>query len=272
MNGIAGKNVLITGASSGIGQATAVYLGKLGANVVVNYYKGEENARDTQQQILDGAKETGREVRVTIVQADVSKEEDVGRMFKTAIAELGGLDFLINNAGINSAGSGNEAPSHKHDIADFDRVMSINVRGAFLCARAMLQHLLDEEKAGAIVNVSSVHQLIPKPGYIGYSASKGAMQNLTRTLALEYADRRIRVNAVGPGAIVTPMNDAWINDPEKREQVASHIPMGRAGEANEMAAVIAFLCADEASYITGQTIFADGGLTLFADFLENWSS
>ncbi len=272
MNGIAGKNVLITGASSGIGQATAIYFGKLGANVVVNYYKGEENARDTQQRILDGAKEAGQEVRVTVVQADVSKEEDVQRMFETAIAELGGLDFLINNAGINSAGSGGEAPSHEHDIADFDRVMSTNARGAFLCARAMIRHLLDEEKAGAIVNVSSVHQLIPKPGYIGYSASKGAMQNLTRTLALEYADRQIRVNAVGPGAIVTPMNEAWINDPEKREQVASHIPMGRAGEADEMAAVIAFLCADEASYITGQTIFADGGLTLFADFRENWSS
>ncbi len=272
MNGIAGKNVLVTGASSGIGQATAIYFGKLGANVAVNYYKGEEEAHSTQQQILNSAEKAGHEVHVALVQADVAKEEDVQRMFEMTIAEFGGLDFLINNSGINSAGGQADVPSHEHEVDAFDRVLNVNARGAFLCAKEMIRHLLNEEKAGAIVNVSSVHQIIPKPGYIGYSASKGAMQNLTRTLALEYADRQIRINAVGPGAIVTPMNDAWINDPQKREQVTSHIPMGRAGEAEEMAAVIAFLCADESSYITGQTLFADGGLTLFADFRENWSS
>ena len=122
------------------------------------------------------------------------------------------------------------------------------------------------------MNVSSVHQEIPKPRFLGDSVSKGGMQNLTRTLALEYAGRGIRVNAVAPGATVPPINRSWIDDPEKRDMVVSHIPMGRAGTAEEMAAVTAFLCSADAAYITGQTIFVDGGLTLFADFRSTWSS
>jgi glucose 1-dehydrogenase len=122
------------------------------------------------------------------------------------------------------------------------------------------------------VNVSSVHQLIPKPKFLGYSVSKGGMQNLTRTLALEYAGRGIRVNAIGPGATVTPINRAWVDDPEKRAMVTAHIPMGRAGDADEMASAAAFLLSDDAGYITGQTLFVDGGLTLYADFRGTWSS
>ena len=125
---------------------------------------------------------------------------------------------------------------------------------------------------GAIINTSSVHQIIPKPGFLGYSLSKGGLANLTRTLALEFADRGIRVNAVAPGAILTDMNDAWRNDPKAKAQVERHIPMGRAGTAEEMAAVFAFLASDDASYITGQTIFACGGLTLYGDFMHNWST
>ena len=117
-----------------------------------------------------------------------------------------------------------------------------------------------------------MHEVIPKPRFVAYSASKGAMRNLTRTLALEYADRGIRVNAIGPGATVTRMNDAWIDDPDKREEVERHIPMRRAGEPEEMAAAVAFLCSDEAAYITGQTLFVDGGLTLYPDFRTAWSS
>jgi glucose 1-dehydrogenase len=123
-----------------------------------------------------------------------------------------------------------------------------------------------------ILNISSVHQEIPKPRFLGYSVSKGGMQNLTRTLALEYAGRGIRVNGIGPGATVTPINRAWIDDPEKRAMVESHIPMGRAGTSEEMAAVAAFLASDEAAYITGQTLFVDGGLTLYPDFRTAWSS
>jgi len=123
-----------------------------------------------------------------------------------------------------------------------------------------------------IINVSSVHQVIPKPRFLGYSVSKGGMQNLTRSLALEYAARGIRVNGLGPGATVTPINRSWIDDPVKRSMVESHIPMRRAGGAEEMAAVAAFLCSDEAAYITGQTLFVDGGLTLYPSFETTWSS
>jgi glucose 1-dehydrogenase len=117
-----------------------------------------------------------------------------------------------------------------------------------------------------------VHQLIPKPRFVGYSASKGGIGNLTRTLALEYAGRGIRVNAVGPGATITPMNRAWVDDSEKRAEVERHIPLGRAGTAEEMAAAVAFLCSDEAAYVTGQTLYVDGGLTLYPDFRTPWSS
>jgi glucose 1-dehydrogenase len=151
-------------------------------------------------------------------------------------------------------------------------VLGVNLRGAFLCAREAIKHFLAQNKPGAIVNVSSVHQIIPKPRFLSYSVSKGGMQNLTHTLALEYAGRGIRVNGIGPGATVTPINRAWIDDPEKRAMVESHIPMGRAGTAEEMAAVTVFLCSDEAAYITGQTLFVDGGLTLYPDFRTAWSS
>jgi glucose 1-dehydrogenase len=141
-----------------------------------------------------------------------------------------------------------------------------------MCARESIKHFLAVNKPGVIINISSVHQIIPKPNYIGYSASKGGMQNLTRSLALEYAGQGIRVNGVGPGATVTPINRAWVDDPQKRAEVEQHIPMGRAGTSEEMAAVTVFLCSEEAAYITGQTIFVDGGLTLYPDFREPWSS
>jgi glucose 1-dehydrogenase len=182
------------------------------------------------------------------------------------IDKLGGIDVLINNAGIQIQGE-----SDKIAIADFDRVLGVNLRGAYLCARAVLQHFLAQNKPGIIINVSSVHQIIPRPFYVSYSISKGGMQNLTRTLALEYADRNIRVNGIGPGATVTPINKDWDTDPKKRAEVAQHIPMGRVGTAEEMAAVTAFLVSDDAAYVTGQTLFIDGGLTLYPDFRTPWS-
>jgi glucose 1-dehydrogenase len=206
-------------------------------------------------------------VRDVLVGGDVSDEADVTRMVGEAVEGLGGVDILVNNAGIQIS-----RPTEELSSADFDRVVAVNLRGAFLCAREAIRQFLGEEKAGAIVNVSSVHQLIPKPGYLGYSTSKGGMMNLTRTLALEYASRGIRVNGLGPGATVTPINRAWIDDPAKRTQVEAHIPMQRAGEADEMAGVTCFLASDMAAYITGQTIFVDGGLTLFPSFLTPWSS
>jgi len=187
-------------------------------------------------------------------------------MFDRVLSEYGRVDFLVNNAGIQIAEDTDTLP-----VADFDRVLAVNLRGAFLCAQQAIRHMLDGD-GGAIVNVSSVHQVIPKPRFVGYSVSKGGMQNLTHTLALEYAARGIRVNGIGPGATVTPINRSWIDDPAKRAAVVSHIPMRRAGEAEEMGAAAAFLCSDEAAYITGQTLFVDGGLTLYPSFETTWSS
>ncbi|HEX6394524.1 MAG TPA: SDR family oxidoreductase [Acidimicrobiales bacterium] len=205
--------------------------------------------------------------RAILVEADVSDETAVEQMFKDVRNEIGTVDFLVNNAGIQIA-----QDSDVLERAAFDRVLAVNLRGAFLCAREQIRQLLDDNRPGAIVNVSSVHQMIPKPKFLGYSVSKGSMQNLTRTLALEFAGRGIRVNAIGPGATVTPINRAWIDDPEKRALVTIHIPMGRAGLSEEMVSATTFLLSDEAGYVTGQTLFVDGGLTLFNDFRGTWSS
>jgi glucose 1-dehydrogenase len=268
MPGLRGKGVLVTGGTSGIGQAIAVKFAEYGANVAINYLRQPDEAADTAQQVhacVTKVQQTG--VRDVLVQGDVSEEDDVQRMVGHAVSELGGIDVLVNNAGIQISRHSDELAS-----ADFDKVLAVNLRGAFLCAREAIRHFLAEGKPGVIINVSSVHQLIPKPDYLGYSVSKGGMQNLTRTLALEYAGRGIRVNGIGPGATVTPINRAWIDDPVKREMVESHIPMARAGTAEEMGAVACFLASDGAGYVTGQTIFVDGGLTLFPSFREPWSS
>ena len=266
--GLRGKNVLVTGGSSGIGQAIAVRFAEYGANVAINYLRQPEEAKETEEQVhACTAKVAQMGVRDVLVGGDVSSEDDVVRMVGEAVEGLGGLDILVNNAGIQIS-----RPSEELSSADFDRVLAVNLRGSFMCAREAIRHCLAEDKGGSIVNISSVHQLIPKPSYLGYSTSKGGMQNLTRTLALEYASRGIRVNGVGPGATVTPINRAWIDDPVKRAQVEEHIPMQRAGEADEMAGVTCFLASDMAAYITGQTIFVDGGLTLFPSFLTPWSS
>jgi glucose 1-dehydrogenase len=268
LRGLKGKNVLVTGGSSGIGQAIAVRFAEYGANVAINYLTTPDEAQDTEDQVQACVHRVRQEgVRDVLVQGDVSNEEDVVQMVGEAAGELGGLDVLINNAGIQIS-----KPSDELTSGEFDKVLAVNLRGSFLCAREAIKRFLAEEKPGVIVNVSSVHQLIPKPDYLGYSCSKGGMMNLTRTLALEYAERGIRVNGIGPGATITPINSAWIDDPVKKEQVESHIPMRRAGTADEMGGVACFLASDEAAYITGQTIFVDGGLTLFPSFREPWSS
>src|SRR5919109_3228419 len=185
LRGIEGKNVLVTGGSSGIGQAIAVRFAEYGANVAINYLKQPEEAAETEQQVQACVNKVQREgVQDVLVQGDVSKEDDVVRMVSEAVEGLGGLDVLVNNAGIQIS-----RPTEELSSADFDKVIAVNLRGSFMCAREAIRHFLAEDKPGSIVNISSVHQLIPKPGYLGYSASKGGMQNMTRTLALEYAAR-----------------------------------------------------------------------------------
>jgi glucose 1-dehydrogenase len=268
MRRLSGKNALVTGGATGIGEAIAIRFAQEGANVAINYLNPPEQAERAQamaRQACDII--AGHGCQVIVVEADISNEDAVAAMFADVLSQWGRLDILVNNAGIQK-----ESPSDQMSMREFDDVVNVNLRGAYLCAREALKHFLSRHGGGVIINDSSVHQAIPKPKFIGYSVSKGGMGNLTRTLALEYAGRGIRVNAVGPGAIATPMNEAWVNDPSKKREVERHIPVGRVGTAEEIAAVVAFLASDDASYVTGQTIFADGGLTLYADFRADWSS
>jgi len=265
MSKLTGKNVLITGASSGIGQAIAVRFAHEGANVAINYRSGAEQAECTRKLARQARTSSGG--KEILVHADVSDEKQVRDMFAEVIDEFGSLDVLVNNAGIQKP-----AASHDIDITDFDRVLAVNLRGPFLCSREAIRHFLDRGGPGVILNNSSVHEIIPKPKYLPYSISKGGMENLTKSLALEYAGNGIRVNSVGPGAVVTPINKAWIDNPKARGEVESHIPMSRPAAADEIASVFAFLASDDASYVTGQTIFACGGLTLYPEFRVAWSS
>jgi glucose 1-dehydrogenase len=266
--GLLGKNVLVTGGTSGIGQAIAVRFAEHGANVAINYLTTPDEAAGTEERVVACLRNVHHHgVRDVLVQGDVSSEDDVVRMVSEADERLGGLDILVNNAGIQIS-----RPSEQLDSAEFDQVLAVDLRGAFLCAREAIKRFLADERRGVVLNVSSVHQIIPRPNYLSYSISKGGMGNLTRTLALEYARRGIRVNGIAPGATITPINRAWTDDPVKTEIVSSHIPLGRPGTAEEMAGVCAFLASEDAAYLTGQTIFVDGGLTLYADFREPWSS
>jgi glucose 1-dehydrogenase len=268
MRGLQGKNVLITGGSSGIGQAIAVRFAEYGANVAINYLTTPDEAAETAEQVHACLAQVQREgVQDVLVQADVAREADVVRMVAETVDALGSIDVLVNNAGIQIS-----RPSHELENGAFDKVIDVNLRGSFMAAREAIRRFLDQGGGGSIVNISSVHQVIPKPGYLGYSVSKGGMQNLTKTLALEYANEGIRVNGVGPGATITPINRAWVDDPVKAAAVEEHIPLRRAGTADEMAGVTCFLASDEAAYITGQTLFVDGGLTLYPSFATPWSS
>lgn len=255
------KRVFISGGSQGIGQALSHAFAREGARVAVNGRHKEK---------LDAFLPTLPAVSSGLhlsSPADVADEQSVINAIDQTFHEFGGLDVLVCNAGILS-----ESPSEDVTYEDFMKVMNVNVTGVMFCVREVLKRWLNNCTKGSIVINSSVHQIIPKPAFLAYSASKGAVGNMVRTWGLEYASRGIRVNGVAPGAILTPMNDAWMNDPEKYEAVSSHIPMGRPGKPEEIAEPVLFLASDLASYITGQTLYIDGGLTLYADFAKNWSS
>jgi glucose 1-dehydrogenase len=265
---LSGRTALVTGGSRGIGRAVAERFAAEGATLAINHPGDEEAALQAPEAVRQASSAGGHDAaRHLIVAADVSDVRAVETMFATVLDRLGRLDILVNNAGIQE-----ELASDQLDPQGLEHVLGVNLMGAAYCAQLAIRHFLSRPGGGSIVNTSSVHQIIPKPGYLGYSLSKGGLGNLTRTLALEFAARGIRVNAVAPGAILTDMNDAWRNDPKARAEVEAHIPLGRAGTVEEMAAIFAFLASDEASYITGQTIFACGGLTLYGDFMRNWSS
>ncbi len=264
----AGRTVLITGAASGIGKAVALRFAREGAAVAINYHDTEGEAQSALAEIDAAARQSGVDADENLaVAADVSSETDVKALFAEILGRWGRLDILVNNAGILTS-----SPSHLLAAADFDRTLAVNLRGAFLCSREAIAHFLDRGGGGVIINNSSAHQIIPKPGYLGYSVSKNALNGLTITLALEYAEHGIRVNAVAPGAILTPMNAAVAQNPEALAELESHIPLGRIGRPEEIAGLVAFLACEDASYITGQTVYACGGLTLYPEIRGDWAS
>ncbi len=259
---------LVTGGSRGIGRAVAALFAREGATVVINHYRDTAAADATVELLHAASADEGHGAKLHgSIDADVADAAAVAAMFGEVLARCGDLHILINNAGMQV-----ETPGDSFDDAAFLRVLGVDLIGPAICSRAALKHFLSRPGGGTIVNTTSVHETVPKPGYAAYSVAKGGLGNLTRTLALEFADRDIRVNAVGPGAVTTDMNAAWIDDVAARRGVEAHIPMGRAADADEIAPLFAFLASDDARYITGQTVYACGGITLFGDFQKNWAS
>ncbi|AXI27716.1 MULTISPECIES: glucose 1-dehydrogenase [Priestia] len=250
-----GKVVVITGSSTGLGKAMAIRFATEKAKVVVNYRSKEEEANS----VLEEIKKVGGEA--IAVKGDVTVESDVINLVQSAIKEFGKLDVMINNAGME-----NPVSSHEMPLSDWNKVIDTNLTGAFLGSREAIKYFVENDIKGTVINMSSVHEKIPWPLFVHYAASKGGMKLMTETLALEYAPKGIRVNNIGPGAINTPINAEKFADPEQRADVESMIPMGYIGEPEEIAAVAAWLASSEASYVTGITLFADGGMTQYPSF------
>ncbi|OLP65711.1 Glucose 1-dehydrogenase 2 [Bacillus pumilus] len=247
-----GKTAIVTGSSKGIGQAVAMRFGQEQMNVVVNYKGDEEGAEKTVQAIQQHG---GQAVKV---QADVSKEEGIQALMDAALEHFDAVDVFVNNSGFN----GEEAMPHEMTLAQWQQVIDVNITGAFLGAKAAIAYMIEHDVKGSILNISSVHQEIPRPLNVHYSTSKGGMNMLTKTLALDYADAGIRVNAIAPGTMSTDSNDD-LQDEQKKQKQLEKIPMRAFGDPKEIGSAAAFLVSNEAAYITGTTIFVDGGMTLY---------
>jgi len=267
-----GQTVIVTGSSSGIGKACAVYLGQLGANVVVNYSSNEEAANEVLEEIIKGGG-TG-----IVVKADVSREEEVKALFNRTISEYGKLDILVSNAGLQQ-----DASFLEMTLQQWQKVIDVNLTGQFLCTREAARQFVAQEKAaskdgqpdhselssGKIILMSSVHDIIPWAGHVNYAASKGGIMMLMKSISQELAPHKIRVNSVSPGAIKTTINKEVWSDPDKYKDLLKLIPYKRIGTPQDVAKAVAWLASDDSDYVNGETLYIDGGMTLYPEFADN---
>jgi len=257
-----GQKALVTGANSGIGKGIAVALAHAGADVVVNYYAGDDAAHAV-------VEEAGHcSSRVLAHRADVSQEDQVREMFRRMFDELGTIDILVNNAGIQI-----DARFEDMTLDQWNRVLAVNLTGQFLCAREAVREFKRRGvrpeiscAAGKILCISSVHEVIPWAGHVNYATSKGGVMLMMKSIAQEVAPHRIRVNSICPGAIRTPINTAAWETPEAYNDLLKLIPYKRIGEVDDIGRVAAWLASDQADYIHGASIFVDGGMTLYPGF------
>lgn len=257
-----GQKALVTGANSGIGLAVAVALGRAGADVVVNYVRGEAEA----QEVVNTIKANG--TNAVAIQADVSSEEQVQAMFQEMCRTFGTIDVLVNNAGLQQ-----DAKFEDMTLRQWNTVISINLTGQFLCAREAIREFKRRGvrpevsvAAGKIICMSSVHDTIPWAGHANYAASKGGITMMMKSLAQESAPYRIRVNSICPGAIRTPINTQAWQTPEAYNELMTLVPYNRIGDPMDIGGVAVFLASDLADYITGSNIYVDGGMTLYPGF------
>lgn len=264
-NLLRGQKALVTGASSGIGKSVAIYLAQEGADVVINYYPGNDGEA---QAVVDEIKAKGG--HAIALAADASKEDQVQAMFRDMIADFGTIDILVNNAGLQQ-----DAPFDQMTLAQWQKVIDVNLTGQFLCAREAVREFKRRGvvpeiscAAGKIISMSSVHEVIPWAGHVNYAASKGGVMLMTKSIAQEVAPWRIRVNSICPGAIRTPINrDAW-ETPEAYDDLMKLIPYKRIGEPDDIGRAVVWLASDDADYINGISLFIDGGMTLYPGFAE----
>ena len=260
-----GQSALVTGANSGIGKGIALALANEGANVAVNYVSNPEAA----QSVVDEIKANGG--NAICLQADVSNEVQVQEMFRSMCQSFGTIDILVNNAGLQK-----DSPFAEMSLADWQLVLNVNLTGQFLCAREAVREFLRRgivpersKAAGKIICISSVHEVIPWGGHVNYATSKGGVMMLMKSMAQELAPKKIRVNSIGPGAIQTPINRSAWETPEAMEKLLTLIPYQRIGQPEDVGNLAAWLASDEADYITGTTVFIDGGMTLYPGFSTN---
>ncbi|HEX4086166.1 MAG TPA: glucose 1-dehydrogenase [Chthoniobacteraceae bacterium] len=243
------KIALVTGSSQGIGQGVAIRLAQEGAKIIVNYHSNPEGGEETVKAIQAAGSDA------IAVQADLGQTAEIDRLIKAGADKFGRIDILVNNAGLEK-----RAPFWEVTESDYDLVQNVNLRGVFFTTQAFVKDLMARKAPGRIINMSSVHEELPFPHFASYCASKGGLKMLCRNLAIELAPFNITVNNVAPGAIETPINTKLLNDKDKLAALLSNIPLKRLGKPADVAGAVVYLASEDASYVTGTTLFVDGGL------------